>query len=409
MNNKYELATIIEESKNKGYFDPQDYPKIRFKPQELLELMEALRKKKIPYGNPSNENPLTKKEANEIIDALRKGIPSQEGVSYYSVGQEKILNEVRNDLSSVANKNSIVRFLNANIGEGKTHTLYRLQELAYKQDFVVSIVTLSQSFCPLDDFMAVFNGIMWGLRTSDQRIKPAISNIFDRWVTKIRQYDKPRIREIVRELPPNIKEIMAAYEDAKNIIRPNEIKRQNIINFFGGNKVSKREANQLGINFVIDSNNALLLLSELAIAIRCIGYKGICILFDEAESIHSFAISSKRISAYENLQRISKQSQSFSHCYFLYATTPSFVESYDLSWIDHFSTKPFLELLPLNKGEKQEIGVKVTDIYEKATQWEIPGNVKRAIEITSEETISIGNFVRKVVGIMDEARQLNVR
>ena len=405
MKPEYNLNDLVLDAKNKGYFSPEDYPKLRLNPQEMLELMSLLSKKKIPYGSPEIQSPITSKLANEIINSLRKGIPAQEGTNYYSVGQNKLISEVKNDLSSIENGESIVRFLNADIGEGKTHTLFRLRELAYQHDFAVSIVTLSQNSCPLYDFMSVYHDIMWGLRTSDQRSRPALSNIFDRWIKDIRRLDALKICDIVQnQLPPTLRDIMAAYVDASNLIRPNEINRQEIIKFLGGDKMGKRELKLLGINSCIDSNNALQLLSELAKTIRFIGFKGICIFFDEAESIHSFARSTEKDRAYANLQQIIQQSQTFPHCYFLYATTPSFLDSFDVGWIRQLYSKPFLSLETLGVESRQEIGDNIIDLYASAYQWRATPKVSKAINISAKiiDGVTIGNYVRKVIGILDE-------
>lgn len=405
MNREYNLNDIVEEAKSKGYFAFEDYPKLRLNPQEMLELMKQLSKKNIPLGSPEDQKPVSVKQATEIINSLRRGIPSSDGTSYYSVGQEELISEVKFDLSKIEEGKSIVRFLNADIGEGKTHTLYRLREIAYQHDFAVSIVTLSQNSCPLYDFMTVYHDIMWGLRTSDQRSRPALTNIFDRWVNDIRRLDVSKIYDIVQnQLPPTLRDIMAAYVDASNLIRPNEIKRQQIIKFLGGEKISKRDLKIIGINSSIDSYNALQILSEVSIAIQFIGFKGICIFFDEAESIHSFARSTDKDKAYSNLQQIIKQSQSFPHCYFLYATTPSFLNSFDNRWIRQLYSKPFLTLEVLDIGKRQEIGEKIVDLYSCAYEWNAPPKVVKAINIAARltEGVTIGNYIRKVIGILDE-------
>jgi hypothetical protein len=180
------LRVIAENAKQKGYFALEDYPGLRLNPLEMCQLLELLAKKNIPFGAPEETQPLSIEKAKAIIDALRRGIPPQDGTKNYSVGRENLLLTVKNDLSTVIQKKSLVRFINADVGQGKTHFLYLLRELAFDQDFAVSIVTLSQSSCPLFDFMAVYRNIMWNLRTVDQRYKPALSNIFDRWLCDIR-------------------------------------------------------------------------------------------------------------------------------------------------------------------------------------------------------------------------------
>jgi len=406
------LRAIVAEAKRVGYFATEDFPNLRFTQEELLELMRLLEKKGIPFGQPELEvtsiAQLTAKGARRIIDALRKGVPAAEGSGYYSAGRDELLDQVAQDLAVVDGGRSLVRFLNADIGQGKTHMLYLLRELAFADDFAVSVVTLSQNSCPLYDFMAVYRQIMWGLRTASQRSRPALSNIIDRWIEDIRVLDKDRIRHIVEhELPPDLREIMAAYADATNLFRPNEMRRQLVLKYLGGEKTGIREIRRLRISLRLDSDNALQILSEMATTIRYIGFKGICILFDEAEAIHSFSYSAQRDKAYANLQRIIHQSRDFPHCCFVYATTPSFFDSYGSNWVcEHLGSDSILELDPLGGEEREAIGAKIAKIYAVATGWEASPKVVKAIRKAASPMTGerIGDYIRKVVAILDEAR-----
>ncbi|MBN1135455.1 MAG: DUF2791 family P-loop domain-containing protein [Anaerolineae bacterium] len=412
MGTQANLRAIVAEAKRKGYFDPDDHPKLRLSQQEVLELMGLLSKKGIPYGRPEVEvrpmDELTAKEALRIIDALRRGVPAAEGTAYYSVGRDDLLDRVAGDLKAVANGRSLVRSLNADIGQGKTHVLYLLREFAFAHDFAVSIVTLSQNSCPLYDFMAVYNQTMWGLRTDDQRHKPALSNIIDRWVEGIRELNPDRVRRIVeQELPKDLREIMAAYVDATNLFRPNETNRQLILKYLSGEKMALGDIRRLRIGFRLDSDNALQILSEMATTIRYIGFKGICILFDEADAIHSFAHSSQRDQAYANLQQIIQQSQWFPHCYFLYATTPSFFDSQGGGWLaQQLGSDSMLELGPLGIEERQAIATKICKVYARATGWEAPFDVIKVIHKAADRMTGerVGDYVRKTIAILDEKK-----
>jgi len=412
MTTRPNLQDIVAEAKRKGYFATEDFPKLRFSPQEFLQLAKLLEKEHIPFGKPEIKEEsiakLTEKEAHKIVDALRRGIPPIDGIDYYSEGRQLLLNQVSRDLTTVAQQKSLVRFLNADIGQGKTHTLYQLREFAFKRDFAVSIVTLSQNSCPLYDFMAVYHDVMWGLRTADQRQRPALSNIFDRWIEEIRKLNPGRVIRIVRnELPSDLRDIMASYADATNMFRPDEVKRELILKYLGGEKLYSRDLDALGIHFRLTSDNALQILSEMATTIRHIGFKGICILFDEAEAIHSFARSDHRDQAFRNLRQIINQSQTFPHCYFVYATTPSFFASYTNTQLHRqLSSDSVMELGSLMVEEMQRVGTKVAEIYAIASGWKVPAEVIQVIhrlaDIMAEQRI--GDYIRRAIAILDETR-----
>lgn len=414
MKGNVDIRAIVAQAKEIGYFDPANYPKLTLSMGQLAELKTLLDKKKIPFGRPKVDSGhrklMARKDALAVVKALRQGIPAQDGIAHYSVGRDELLSSVYRDLTRVGDGSSRVRFLNADVGQGKTHTLYLLREFAFQHDFVVTIVTLSQHDCPLYDFMTVYNQIMWGLRTADQRQKPAISSIIDRWVEDIRaRYDRGSIKQIVYvDLPPNLRSIMGAYVETKNMFRPNELNRQMILKHLSGEKTILSDMRRLGIDFRIDSDNALEMLSDLAFTIRFIGFKGICILFDESEAIHSFSHSSRRSRAYSNLQQIIHQSRRCPHCYFIYATTPSFFASYGASDIAaQAGTDAILELDPLTKEDMLDLGDKIADIYTVAMSCDIPPAKRKAISEVVAKTSGLraGEFVRRLIAVFDELRQ----
>lgn len=409
-----DIHALAEEAKRKGYFATDDFPGVTFTQEDLSALLVLLKKRGVPFGRPTRDNAplsrLSQGEALAIVKALRLGAPATEYIEYYSAGRESLLNQVAANLDAVTSGQSHVRLLNADIGQGKTHTLYQLRGLAFQHDFAVSIVTLSQNSCPLYDFMTVYHEIMWGLRTSDQRHQPALSNIIDRWVDQVRGLGRARVTHIVEnELPATIRQIMATYVDATNMMRPDEAKRLAVLKYLSGEKMFIRDIRRLNLPPRIDSNNALQILSEIAAAIRHIGFKGVCILFDEVEAIHSFAYSQHRDQAFANIQQIIGQSGDFSHCYLVYATTPSFFASgASRSIVRRVGGKAsILELNDLTVDERQSIGERISKIYTIATSWRIPDGVTKAIDKAAEvtQTVRVGDYVRQAVAILDEKRQ----
>jgi hypothetical protein len=411
MSKEADIQAIVAKARARGYFIPEDCSGLGMTLQELGQLQALLGKHGIPICRPeiAHDSPtgLTADAARRIIDTLRKGLPATEGINYYSAGRQDLMQRVDADLTTVGEKHSLVRFLDADIGQGKTHALYLLRELAFKRRFAVSVVTLSQTSCPLYDFMMVYHEIMWGLRTADQRQQPALANIIDRWVEAIGHFDKARVRHIVEhELPMGLRKIMAAYVDATNMLRPNEEKRQIILKYLAGEKMTVRDIRALQLPFRLESDNALQLLSEMASTLRHIGFAGICILFDEAEAIHSFAYAAHRDQAYANLQRIVAESRSFPHCFFIYATTPSFFSSVGGKWVAGLEDDSVMELEPLVCSERSKIGSRVAELYALAYGQETPSSARKAI-LLSARADRVGDYIRQTVAILDEFRTRN--
>lgn len=408
MSQKIDLLEIIQQSKERGYFDFADFPGLTLSFEQFKELSNLLRKKKIPFGTLSVTTNITQQEALLIVNSLRKGVPPPVDVTNFSVGCKNLVDRLSKDLQTVGQASSRVRFMNADYGYGKTHSLYLLREIAFKQGFVVSIVTLSQNSCPIHDFMAVYNRIMWHLRTQEERNKPAIESVLDKWLQAIREKGEERARQIIKPLPDDFKSALHAYHESVSPVRPGEEKRLLVLNYLSGKNIYLRDLRSIGVNHRIDSYNALIMLGYMASLFRNLNYRGICILFDEADPIHSFARFEHQDQAYSNLFKIIQQSQNALHCYFLYATTPSFFDNYAPYWPTHrIQDNDIFELEKLDVAELQRLSSNLCKIYSIYKGSKVPQNIdQRLRNLASDPSFSdtIGNFVRRCIAILDEGR-----
>lgn len=405
MAQKIDLLEIVKQARERGYFDFADFPGLTLSFEQFKELSNLLEKKKIPFGTPISTINFTQKEALLIVNSLRKGVPPPVDVTNFSVGRKNLIDKLTKDLQAVGQGSSRVRFMNADYGCGKTHSLYLLRDISFKQGFVVSIVTLSQNSCPIHDFMGVFHKIMWNLRTQEERNKPAIENVLDRWLQTIREKGEERARQIIKELPDDLKSALHAYHESISPVRPDEEKRLLVLKYLSGEKVYPRS---IGINIQIDSSNALTMLGHMASLFRNLNYRGICILFDEADPIHSFARFERQDQAYSNIFQIIQQSHTIPHCYFLYATTPSFFDNYAPYWPTHrIKDDDIFELEKLDVVELQRLSLNLCKIYSIAKGTKVPNNIEQRLRnLASDPSFSdnIGNFVRKCIAILDEGK-----
>jgi len=354
----------------------------------------------------SDNADLKQSDAVQIINSLRRGVPpSSVNVSVFSVGRGKLLQRFREDLEFVKNDSPRARLMNADWGAGKTHSLHLLREHAFELGFVVSIVTLSQTSCPIYDFMAVYHQVMWNLRTREERTKPALESVLGRWLQAVKEIGWERTGNLIKRLPDDLVHALHAYHESTSPVKHDEEKRLLVFKYLSGDRVPLRELHRIGINCCIDSSSALSTLARMASLFRNLEYKGICILFDEAESAHSFATSARKDAAYKNIFQIIAQSTKTPFCYFLYATTPSFFDYYEPYSHNKIKRSDILELEKLDTSELQELVVKICNIYEVAKVIKVPVQTKQLLtESTTDPLFSdtIGNFVRRCIGILDE-------
>jgi hypothetical protein len=160
------------------------------------------------------------------------------------------------------------------------------------------------------------------------------------------------------------------------------------------------------INLRIGESNALSILGIMADLFRHLGFKGIVILFDEAEAIHSLNYYSHQEKAYNNLLRIIEQSRQFPRCYFVYSTTPSFFDNYSLFWPHNqkVNADDIYELAPLTSDELYNLANKVLTIHCFAYAWKPSSKIETSLKKISDigSTQRVGDFVRGVVSFFDE-------
>ena len=95
-------------------------------------------------------------EARSIIENLRKGSVPIDQVPIFTVGRQKWLTSVEDDLSQyIAEGGAKVRFINGDYGDGKTHFMSIIKHLSLQNNFAVSFVVLTRDV-PIHKFEVVY-------------------------------------------------------------------------------------------------------------------------------------------------------------------------------------------------------------------------------------------------------------
>src|SRR5687767_10411341 len=104
-------------------------------------------------------------EARGIIESLRRGSVPMDQVPYFTVGRERWLSIIEDDLANyIAAGGAKVRFLSGDYGDGKTHFLSVIQHLVQQEKFAVSFVVLTREV-PMHKFELVYQEIVSRLVT----------------------------------------------------------------------------------------------------------------------------------------------------------------------------------------------------------------------------------------------------
>ena len=99
-------------------------------------------------------------EARHIIEALRSGIPSRAVGQYFSEARPKIMKEISGRLDMVCEQGkSSGMVISGKYGEGKTHLLNTVFNLAHSNNMVVSYLSLSKE-TPMDKLYLVYQKLI---------------------------------------------------------------------------------------------------------------------------------------------------------------------------------------------------------------------------------------------------------
>lgn len=99
-------------------------------------------------------------EARHIVEALRSGIPSRAVGQYFSEARPKIMKEISGRLDAVCDQGrSSGMVISGKYGEGKTHLLNTVFNLAHSNNMVVSYLSLSKE-TPMDKLYLIYQKVL---------------------------------------------------------------------------------------------------------------------------------------------------------------------------------------------------------------------------------------------------------
>jgi hypothetical protein len=286
--------------------------------------------------------------ANQVIEALRKGLPPQRGTNLYAVGHEKLIQGIRQfHLNGIADK-GIIRFLSGSWGAGKTHFFRLMRELAFDNGCLVSNVELNVDEAPLNKFERVLFGILKNVITPayfrDQGPPQAapfgivLREAMIYLATGYHSVTEPVTHEYFTKASEKLMACTAIDIDFRKIVKkywetflpdapdPAVIDqiRDEILQWFSGEGVKTVYRKKYDVNKMVDRSNAKIILQSLSAFVKLAGYQGLIILFDEAEMSYSIMRKSALKDAHNNLLHLINNVESLTGLFLLYATTPDF-------------------------------------------------------------------------------------
>ncbi len=330
-------------------------------------------------------------EARHIIEALRSGIPSRAVGEYFSEARPKIMREISYHLEQASEHgNSSGMVVSGKYGEGKTHLLNTVFNLAHSNQMVVSLLSLSKE-TPMDKLYLVYQKIIQNTYLPMRRqpgfiqelenisSNSPVANEMLLYAAKHLQTDKLYylFRSYLNTEDSDEKFLLQA--DLEGDFIANAPLKKIYRRIFG-------QPVKYNVNFT-KTNHCSDYFSFMSHLFIQMGFYGWVILVDETELMGRLS-KKARLKAYRNMASFLLPDQCMESTFSLFALSASYTEDVIEAKHDYENlaeiypeqqepTKTVLDilvkapqLLPLTRNEIEEVLSKIQDFHGKAYEWQ---------------------------------------
>ena len=365
-------------------------------------------------------------EARHIIEALRSGIPSRAVGQYFSEARPKIMKEISGRLDMVCDSHrSSGMVICGKYGEGKTHLLNTVFNLAHSNNMVVSYLSLSKE-TPMDKLYLVYQKVIQntylpkrqqpGFMHELEKISAnsPIANEMLLYAAKHLETDKLYylFRSYLNTEDSDEKFLLQA--DMEGDFVANAPLKKIYRRIFG-------QPVKYNVNFT-KTRHCGDYFSFMSHLFTQMGYHGWVILIDETELMGRLG-KKARLNAYRNMAQFLLPERCTESTFTIFALSASYVEDViegkheyeNLSAVypeeqepartvlDILSRAP--QLLPLTRLEIQEVLYKIQDFHGKAYEWTPNVSLSSLVESTQAGGYLLRTKIRAAIEFLDQLYQ----
>ena len=365
-------------------------------------------------------------EARHIMEALRSGIPSRAVGQYFSEARPKIMKEISGRLDTVCEQGkSSGMIISGKYGEGKTHLLNTVFNIAHSNNMVVSYLSLSKE-TPMDKLYLVYQKVIQntylpkrqqpGFMHELEKISAnsPIANEMLLYAAKHLETDKLYylFRSYLNTEDSDEKFLLQA--DMEGDFVANAPLKKIYRRIFG-------QPVKYNVNFT-KTRHCGDYFSFMSRLFTQMGYHGWVILIDETELMGRLG-KKARLNAYRNMARFLLPEFCPENTFSIFALSASYVEDViegkheyeNLSAVypeeqepartvlDILSRAP--QLLPLTRLEIQEVLYKIQDFHGKAYEWTPNVSLSSLVESTQAGGYLLRTKIRAAIEFLDQLYQ----
>lgn len=399
---------------------------------------------------------IKKRDSAAILNSLSGGVVPNRGLHYIMVGRTKEAEQILKDLNDVKNGSSIVKFFIGPFGSGKTFIQALIQQIAFKENFVVTKADFTPErrlYASDGKAVATYTELMENLSISSKPDGNALKNILEKWINEVQakvikekgyealELNNPSfVKDMETEITAIVSkmdELTGGYDFARvltlyfrGFVNDNSELQRCVIRWLRGEYRTKTEArNDLGVRTIIDDDNYYNYLKVMAKFVKQIGYSGLVINLDEAINLYKITHSKTREKNYESILKIYNDTLqgNVQGLYVTFSGTPEFLEDERRGLFSYGAlkrrlesnkfetneyrdlTQPVIKLTPLNQNDTFVLLTKLRDIhavhhgYEPMiTSEEIAAFLKKEYARPgASENLTVGDIIRTFIGALN--------
>ena len=365
-------------------------------------------------------------ESRHIVEALRSGIPSRIVGRCFSDARPKILKELSGHIEDVCERQkSAGMIISGKYGEGKTHLLNTVFNMASENNMVVSYLSLSKE-TPMDKLHLLYPKLMANTYLP-KRLQPGFAQVFDTMTAGSRlasemisyaagQLQTDKLYYLLRAClnTEDAEEKFQLLADLEGDFIANATLRQ----------IYKRIFNQTvkyNVNFSKTKHcrDYFAFMSHFFVQL---GFSGWVILIDEGELMGRLS-KKGRLNAYRNMAYFLFPQREFESVFSLFAYSASYVEDVvigkhdfeNLEEIHPAEPEPMRSVLgqivktpqlsPLTEKEIREILEKVREIHGRAYRWDAGIDIESLVKASQNGGYLLRTRIRAAIELLDQEYQ----
>ena len=366
------------------------------------------------------------KEARHIIEALRSGIPSRAVGQYFSEARPRIMREISDRLDTVSEQGkSSGMIISGKYGEGKTHLLHTVFNLAHSNTMVVSWLSLSKE-TPMDKLYLVYQKLI-GNTYLPKRQQPGFMHELEK-ISSNSPVANEMLLYAAKQLETDklyylFRSYLNTEDSDEKFLLQADLEGDFIANV-PLKKIYKRIFNQTvkyNVNFT-KTKHCRDYFSFMGHLFTQMGYHGWVILIDETELMGRLG-KKARLNAYRNMADFLLPEKCPESTFSIFALSASYAEDViegkheyeNLAMIypeapepaktvlDMLSRAP--QLLPLTRDEIHEILYKIQDFHGKAYEWTPGLSIDSLTESTQSGGYLLRTKIRAAIEFLDQLYQ----